>query len=183
MVAGGDVACKIREEHEDEESLEIGEEGGSRGWDPRLHAQIMNAIGVPDANDSMGVLPRAASPLLVMLGGTSGSGGGASEAGLASSRAGTPPGFLSLPFGPAQTYGRLPTHPPHQHANPSSLSAALELSQAAFWSGSISPVTFEIERTFNSYLDLPHPGASPLDAAVDEGNILATTLQADAAVD
>ena len=37
----------------------------------------------------------------------------------------------------------------------SGLAAALELAQAAYWSGSLSPVTFEMDRTFSGYLELP----------------------------
>ena len=153
----------------------------ARGWDPRLHAQIMNAIGVTDGvlharhhTQTAGDSSRAPSPLPVLLGGVSSDG-----AAQASSRANSPPTFGRLP--PGVLYPSSPPPPPQQQQQQSvsnSLTAALELAQSAFWSGSLSPVTFEIERTFSSYLELPlgapllhHPGASPLplDVIGDEG--------------
>ena len=174
---------------EDEESLGLGTTAAAaeaREWDPRLHAQIMSAIGVTDGvlhaqhhTRAAGDSSQAPSLLPIMLGGGISSDGAAQ----ASSRANSPPTFGRLP--PRVQYPSSPSPPPHQHLQQqqqqsvsSSLTAALELAQSAYWSGSVSPETFEIERTFSSYLELPlgapllhHPGASPLplDVIGDEG--------------
>ena len=171
VVAAAEVGV-TEDEEEDEDGDGFGEDhrmtsvsaAEGRGWDPRLHAQIMDAIGAADgvhdtsSQSGDGEWSRPASPLLVFLGG-GGAGAGARDPGAPANSQTNSPSIMPLPV-----LGRLPSvgggvgggmHGLDAPPTSSGLAAALELAQAAYWSGSLSPVTFEMDRTFGGYLELP----------------------------